>query len=219
MALAYISSVKVEDSTQNPSFSVTIPSGATLCILGIADWETNNINPITAISLDSQAGTFINAGYNSSVRLDLFAYWFSGFGTGSKTFSVTRSQSPSGGAAFMFHFFSGADATPIHDTDINGVDYSSYQTVTTPSMDSSVTDIVLSLAVGYDHLSCGMTGGGQTSIYSGNYNSADYGSAYKQGTGATDTATADLNAGWVIGITIKAVAGGTAPTIQAREKY
>jgi len=164
---------------------------------------------ITAISLDGQAGTWVNGGYNTSVRLDLLTYRFSGFGTGSKTFSITRNQALSGGAVYMFHFYSGVDlVNPIHDTDINGLDYSSPAQITTPSMDSDVTDMVLALAVGYDSGGgCVMTGGSQTSIYTGTYNSADYGSGYKSGTGATDTATAYLNAGWVVGITIRAETG------------
>jgi hypothetical protein len=209
--ITYIDKYLVTNSNQSLSFSVTIPSGATLCVLGITYWisDSESSNPITAITLDGQAGTLIRYMPGAAYRQSGVAYCFRGFGTGLKTFSLSRNVALVSGAAYMFLFFSGEDDTmPIRDSDTAYYAGGSTTAITTPAMDSSTSDIVVAIAGGYT-ADLIMTGGSQTPLYSGEFNSTRYGAAYKQGTGATDTATCTGRYEVLIGATIKAAPAST----------
>lgn len=208
MAVSYIGYVGVSDNATNHNADLTIPVGANFALIGIAYW--NNPDPvISAISLDGQAATLVARSTWNSSELTLLVYRVSGFGVGAKNFTCTW-NAVNEGVRYMLMFFSNVNlSSPIHDYDNTQHTTSSDQTLTTGAMDSSVNDMVVAFACGYGRSSCTMTGGSQTEVDSGVYNVADYGAGYKQGTGATDTATAILSGGALIGVTLAPSTGGT----------
>ena len=166
-------------------------------------------NVVTALSLDGQAGSLIEYGADGTSNEEGIAYSFVGFGSGSKTFSLTRSKVISEGAAYSFIFFSGANiSNPIKDHDTAVKLGATPAAITTPNMDSGTDCIVLALCSAWNSTPT-MTGGGETLIESGLYNQTRYGVAFLAGTGATDTATATCEYARLIGVVVQPAAGGT----------
>jgi hypothetical protein len=213
-AVTYLGSYLVTNQSQTSSSTVTIPSGATLCVLGVAYWNNGYDTSLLSITLDSQAGVAIDQGTWSQQAESLRTFYFTGFGTGNKTLAWNWSETNYDGVAYMLLFFKGNDyATPIRDHKTTQIAVSENVTLTTDAMNSSTDDILVALASGdTDRGSCTMDGGGQTSVYSSTYHTSDYGAAYKQGTGATDTATTVLSTGTLVGCTIKAAGAGVGYT-------
>lgn len=191
MAIAYIGSALVESQSQNVSTSITIPAGATFCVL-CAGYDSE---PST-ITLDGQTCTLIDTVNFNSGFAYAKTYWVAGFSTGSKTFVCDHSNKPHFGAPYMFMFFSGvATSDPIrdHDTSTAGTDI---------TLDSSTTDMLVGFEVSSD---CGadLTHTGQTEIYDDNYGFSHYASCYKAGTGATDTIYSEGCNGHCLAVSLK----------------
>jgi hypothetical protein len=209
MAVNYLGYATASSNSQSSSVGLTIPDGATECILGIAYRATTEAgNLITAISLDGQAGELVRyITADPANRDNLVCYRFRGFTTGSsKLLSFTRSGAIYDGAIYMFVFTSGENATtPVKDSD-EAVTTGTGQTLTTPNMDSSVNCLVILFAAGETTLPT-VTGGSQTEIVTGSFNDTYAGMARKAGAGAADTATAVLTKGAIIGVIVNGDSG------------
>ena len=100
--------------------TVTIPSGATVALVSVTGFFSPWI--VTAISLDSEAGTLVARTTNSSTSMNVEVYLFSGFETGSsKNLSATFADYTSDGANISVCFFSGVDLVdPVGDLETGG---------------------------------------------------------------------------------------------------
>jgi hypothetical protein len=211
MAVTYIGNYGNGSLTQSPTFDIAIPDNATECILGIAYRATTEAaNLITAISLDGQTGELVRYPTADPANRDnLVVYRFRGFSVGSgKSFSCTRSGAIYDGAEYMFIFTSGENATTPVKSSAEAVTTGTEQTLTTDAMNSGVNDLVIVFASGMTD-AITITGGGQTQVASDYYNDTRYAVGYKTGTGVTDTATATLTKGVVVGVVVSSDAVGS----------
>jgi hypothetical protein len=214
MAVSYLGYATANSNSQSSSVGLAIPDGATECILGIAYRATTEAgNLITDIFLDGQAGELIRyITPDPANRDNLVSYKFRGFSTGSsKSLAFTRSGAIYDGAVYMFAFTSGENSTtPVKDSN-EAVTIGTGQTLTTGGMNSSANCLVIIFAAGETTLPT-VTGGGQTEIITGSFNDTYAGMARKAGTDATDTATAVLTKGAIIGVIVNGDSGTSGGT-------
>ena len=181
--------------------AITIPAGATFALIAVTFYPTCNVS---GVSLDGHAATLIDSLVTANM-LNLYVFRVSGFSVGAnKTFVCNLDNDIYGGANATFLFFSGVNAAPVHDHKVLVGTQNQNETLTTDAMSSSINDMVVALVCG-QAIAITMTGGGQTLVISALYHNVEHGTGYKQGTGATDTATCITSYGGIIGVTLSPV--------------
>ncbi|HPD81610.1 MAG TPA: hypothetical protein PK357_00740, partial [Candidatus Pacearchaeota archaeon] len=202
--IQYLGSDTVQSSSTGGSSTVTIPSGATFCVIGISYWEAYGDRTLS-MTLDGETATLINMGEYSATH-NLAQLWYvKDFDSGDKFFNWTWSGAISEGAEFMFLFFNNVNLTnPIRDND-SYFTTSTANWYTTPNFDSSDSDMIVGVATSYE-TTINMTTATQTErITPGVYNNAQYAMATKPGTSSVENMTAYLAQGGLIGASLRAL--------------
>lgn len=189
------------DTRQMPTHTstVTIPVGATHCVMGAIFFSqpAQGSHPdFASVSLGGVAGELIHKydGDPTSWAYEWGLYYeFKDFGTGDKTFTFTMPNS--GGYADGMHvmlFFSDGVNSIAHSAKRTA----SYNvTETTPSVPCDDKSLVLGMAPSFGsspntYADFSVDPNGLTILDQGLYHEAEYGCAYRRGTGTSATVTA-----------------------------
>jgi hypothetical protein len=213
-AISVLSEPLVKSALKASSANVTVPSGATFCVIYISEETTSNT--ACTMTLDSQTVNLIEYDIGSGSYDGGGLYYTSGFSVGSnKTFSWSwNSQAPGGGATYELIFFSGVNlTTPVRDHKSQVQTNSSQTTTTTPTITSAVGDLIVGGCTDGGGNSPDMSSGryaGQTQLVTpGAYNNDGYDAASKAGASPTVTLSAFIAGGYIIACSLEATASGS----------
>lgn len=219
--ITYLGSVLVTQLTNSGSTNITIPAGATACIIGVG-WFYNSFTS-NIITLDGQTADPIYFDPYQATHNLAALYKVTGFSTGaSKAFTWDWEPGTANcteGAAYILIFLSGANISDlVRDFDKIIYTGSTPQDNTTPIIDSSDTDLLVGFTAAYS-ATIDMSMSGQTEVVTpGVYNSCQYDAAYVAGSATGKTMTANFRQGTLVAASIKAAAAGT-PTSDSQPAY
>ena len=187
--------------------TITIPATSTYCIIAATYWENGGYTDNT-ITLDGQSASLILFSSSAQDYESVSMYGVSGFSTGSsKTFAWdwNGTSAVDIGAAYLLIFFSGVDtADPVRDVDTVNRSTASEADITTPSIDSSATDMMVGAVAAYTD-EPDMASGGQTErITPGNYHNIQYACASEGGASPNTTMTANCRQCELTGVSLQA---------------
>lgn len=206
MAVQYIGNAYTLSNQNTGSTSITVPSGANYCIIGLHFWvnNTNTTCTLTLNDVTASAIELVPLDYNEE---SVYMYGVPIAESGSKTFTWSWTNSPDigSGVGYTFMFFSGVDQSdPIRDSAYNHHPEGQGSTLTTPAINTSLSDLVAILTTDYSG-SGSLVGYDQTVILSGTANGSKYNAGTKAGVSGTITATGAVVSGGIIAASLQGI--------------
>ena len=190
-SIAYLSYSAIEDDAifvnGTVSQAVTVPTNTDYAVIFVGGWR----NPATTVSSMSLGGTAASNLYTRAItdtNQDSYVYGVA-TSAGSKTFTVTLSDTISEGGGIVIVYLSGVNSgNPLVASDYAETTDTQKSSHTWTNMTAVTNGIGLVFASGYyNEVAFDLTAQSQTSIVTGTYNLDNYAAAYKLTTGSTTT--------------------------------